>query len=82
MRDYVPLGAPEQGQVRIVQHDYEDREDPLSARVQRHQEKPGSALPSKAAALAAAVHAAVTRYIKPEPEPEPEPPATFRRRKR
>lgn len=82
MRDYVPLGAPEQGQVRIVQHDYDSSQDPLSARVQRSEEKAAPTLPSKAAALAAAVSAAVTRYIKPEPEPEPEPDPPFRRRKR
>jgi len=80
MRDYVPLGAPEQGQVRIVQQDYDSSQDPLLARVQRNEEKAAPSPPSKAAALAAAVSAAVTRYIKPEPEPEPEPPV--RRRKR
>ena len=79
MRDYVPLGAPEQGQVRIVQHDYDNNDDPLIARAQRNQEKTEGTLPSKAASLAAAVHAAVTRYIKPEPEPDP--PAPLRRRK-
>jgi hypothetical protein len=78
MRDYVPLGAPEQGDVRIVQHDYKGSDDPLAARAQRAQEKAQPTLPSKAAALAAAVHAAVTKYIKPEPEPEP-PPTTRRR---
>lgn len=79
MRDYVPLGAPEQGEVRIVQHDYNGSDDPLVARVQRVQEKSEPHPPSKAAALAAAVHAAVARYIKPEPEPDP--PAPSRRRK-
>ncbi len=78
MRDYVPLGAPEQGQVRIVQQDYDSSQDPLLARVQRNEEKAAPSPPSKAAALAAAVSAAVTRYIKPEPEPEP----PVRRRKR
>jgi DNA-binding NarL/FixJ family response regulator len=82
MRDYVPLGAPEQGQVRIVQRDYDNSDDPLLARVQRNEEKAASTLPAKAAALAAAVSAAVTRYIKPEPEPEPEPPTPLRRRRR
>ena len=80
MRDYVPLGAPEQGDVRIVQHDY-DKQDPLHARVQRNEEKAAPSVPSKAAALAAAVRGAVTRYIKPEPEPEPEPPARRRNRR-
>jgi hypothetical protein len=82
MRDYVPLGAPEQGQVRIVQHDYDSSRDPLASRAQRNEEKAAPTLPSKAAALAAAVSAAVTRYIKPEPEAEPEPDPPLRRRKR
>lgn len=80
MRDYVPLGAPEQS-VRIVQHDYNGNDDPLATRVQRAEEKAQANQPSKAATLAAAVHAAVTRYIKAEPEPEPDPPARLRRRK-
>jgi hypothetical protein len=85
MRHYVPLGAPEQGEVRIVQQDYNSADDPLAVRAQRVQEKAESTSTSKASSLAAAVHAAVTRYIKPEPEPEPDPDphAAFgRRRKR
>jgi hypothetical protein len=83
MRHYVPLGAPEQGEVRIVQQEY-SADDPLAARAQRAQEKAEGTSTSKTSSLAAAVHAAVTRYIKPEPEPEPDPDphATFGRRPR
>ena len=76
MRNYVPLGAPEQQPVRILPHEYSKR-DPLVARIERSQEKPES--PSKASTIAAAVSAAVTRYIKPEPPP-PRPALSTRRK--
>ena len=81
MSSYVPLGAAEQKPVRIVSHEYSESEHPLLTRLLRNQEKVEPSLVAKAASLAAAVHAAVTRYIKPEPT-APAPPPSGRRKTR
>ena len=75
MRDYVPLGTPDTQSVRILPRDYTESapEHPLIARLERTQEKAQPAPPSRAAALAAAVHAAVKSYINPEPVSTPSP---------
>jgi hypothetical protein len=81
MRSYVPLGTADTQSLRILPRDHTESapEHPLIARLERTQEKAQPVPPSKAASLAAAVHAAVKNYINPDPPP---PPAPIRRRPR
>ena len=70
---FVPLGAPNEQNYRILPHDYGD-DAPLASRAQRLRENPKPpTIPEKAAAFAteaiAAVQAAVSRYMKPQPAP-------------